>query len=147
MDVGLFGDGGFDPVRGIATFSGGPQRFGAATHYWDESSPAAAAVIGRLPSRFGFESSTVHTAELVAMVVALQWRQPGKWNLFVGDRSALFNVLERVSGHRHGLLQSSHSPLESRLGHILQYLHGVWACPPRSLHGVYTKCNIQRCGT
>ena len=52
--------------------------------------------MARLPDRFGYEKSTVHTAELTAMLTALRWRRRGQWNIFVGDRRALFDALKEA---------------------------------------------------
>ena len=35
------------------------------------------------------------------MVASLRWRSNGGWNLFVGDRSALFNALHHASDPNH----------------------------------------------
>ena len=89
----MFGDGGFALACG-GLFSAQARVFGQLDQYWDDSTPAAAAVACRTPARYGFESVTVHCAEMAALVAALRWRQRGAWNMFVGDRSAFFAALE-----------------------------------------------------
>ena len=92
----LYGDGGFVPGSGD-TFAAQPRLVGQEPNYYNNSSAASSPVLLRLPNRFGFETCTIHTAELAAMVASLRWRSDGVWDLFVGDKSALFNALHRAS--------------------------------------------------
>ena len=96
QDVALYGDGSFIN-RGCATYSAQPIKFGNGVQYFDKAEPMCAASMACLPERFGYEKTTVHTAELSAMLVSLRWRRLCQWNLFVGYRSALFSALTCAS--------------------------------------------------
>ena len=121
-EFGLFGDGGFDIFLG-ASFSAEARLFQDNHSYFITAIGNAARVSSRLPSRFGYEGSTVHTAELSAMITSLRWACPGKWNLFVGDRSALFSALREASDPVPQWLNKSASlPFEGRLRRILARL-------------------------
>ena len=87
----------------------------------------------RLPDRFGYEKSTVHTAELTAMLASLRWRKPGQWNMLVGDMSALFNALTHASEiNRTWTVKGSCVPLEGRMRKIITELEKAWqGAPPR----------------
>ena len=61
------------------------------------------------------------------MLVALRWRRAGKWNLFVGDRSALFSVTKGLWDALPGdVAKGACFPLESRLRRVLIELHRGW---------------------
>ena len=85
-------------------------------------------VSSRLPCRFEFEESTVHTAELSAMIASLRWCTPGLWNMFVGDRSSLFAAL-REAADPAALWPSMGAcvPLEGRLRAILRRIANSWS--------------------
>ena len=100
-EVGLFGDVGFYRRRG-ATFAAQARAFGTLENYWLASRPAADMTASRMPARYGYEAPTIHTAELAALIASLRWRRPGCWNLFVGDRSALFSAMERAASRSPG---------------------------------------------
>ena len=105
----------------VATFAAEARSFGEFGEYFDVSRPAAPAVLGRLPQRYGHERVDVHTAELAGMLAAFRWRRIGEWNLFVGDRSALFAVIRRALEQRGGDITSSPcAPLESRLRVVIR---------------------------
>ena len=86
----------------------------------------------RLPDRFRYETSEVHTIELTAMLALLRWRKPGQWNIFVGDGSALLKVLTHASEfNRTWTVKGSCVPLGS-LRKILTELAEEWqGAPPR----------------
>ena len=89
QDVALYGDGNYIEGSG-ATYSAQQLIFGNDALYFEKAEPVDAASMARLPDRFGYERTTVHTAELPAMLTSLRWRRCGRWSIFVGDRSALF---------------------------------------------------------
>ena len=91
-DVILYGDGSY--IEGSsATYSAQPFKFSGDALYFEKTEPVDTASMARLPDRFGYERTTVHTAELSAMITSLGWRRCGQWNIFVGDKNALFNAL------------------------------------------------------
>jgi hypothetical protein len=92
-DFAVYGDGGHNGK--VATFCSQPRSFGAGSEYWLSSESVTEKMQGALPRRYGLESTTVHTAEMVSMVNAMRWCQPGHWNLAVFDRSALFHALTK----------------------------------------------------
>ena len=95
-DVALYGDGSYIE-GGCVTYSAQPFKFCNDLQYFDDAEDVCAAIKARLPNRFGYERTTIHTAELAAMVASLKWRRLGQWNLFVGDRSALFSAFSQAS--------------------------------------------------
>ena len=82
-------DGGYDVKLG-ASFSAQVKYFQAGPLYFESSIDSERPVASRLPHRYGYEESTGHTAELAAMIASLRWIAPGAYNMFVGDRNALF---------------------------------------------------------
>ena len=129
-ELAFFSDGGLDRRHG-ATFGAVARRFVPGDQYWESSQPASVAVSRRLPSRFGHEAATVHTAELAGLVAALRWRRAGAWNLVVADRSALFSVMAKLrEGLPSAILRHTCAPLESLLRSILADFKHNWA-PPR----------------
>ena len=70
-ELGLFGDGGHDIVRG-ASFSAEARPFQNNSSYFTSSLSAVGKVASRLPIRFGYEKASVHTAELSAMIASLR---------------------------------------------------------------------------
>ena len=124
--LGLYGDGGYNSSDG-ATFSGQAVLFGSGERYWEESVSACRPVANKLPQRYGYECSSVHNAELAAMVSALRWRRRDRWNVFVGDRSALFAALAGLSGRDVAwAAKGACKPLGSRLKRILLQLADSW---------------------
>ena len=71
----------------------------------------------------------VHTAELMGMISALRHAEPGHWNLFVADRSALFSLLRAASPRDvdASLLRSAHAPLACRVFWLLDRLRRGWS--------------------
>ena len=133
-DFALFWDGGYDPKHG-ASFSAQVRYFKSGPQYFISAVGFERPVASRLPHRYGYEESTVHTAELSAMVASLRWCSPGEWNMFVGDRSALFSALnEAVDPCSLWPARSACLPLEGRLRSIMRRLASSWI-------GV---CNIPR---
>ena len=130
-DFALFGDGGFSAAYG-ATFCSQARGFGRTGHYWEDSSWASQRLLGRLPARYGWESCTVHTAELHSLLCALRFRVPGRWHLLVFDRSSLFQVMRSaLRGTLHQLLHSSCCTLVLLLRRVLKQLEQAWdgTCP------------------
>ena len=114
-EYGLYGDGGYSSRAG-ATFAAQARSFGPLGDFWGSSEVVTDSLSSRMPMRYGSESVTTHTAELAAMVTSLRWRKPGDWHMLVFDRSALFDVLERVAvGSMNKLRKASCYPLEARL--------------------------------
>ena len=74
-----------------------PRLFGKDPNYLNKSSAASRPVLASLPNRFGYEVCIIHTAESAAMVASLRWRSDCVWNIFLGDRNALFTVLQHAS--------------------------------------------------
>ena len=72
-DVALYVDGSYKEGDG-ATYAAQPRRFGDDQDYGNQTEPEAVAAMARLPDRFGYEKSTVHTAELAAMLTSLRLR-------------------------------------------------------------------------
>ena len=106
--------------------------FGRTGHYWEDSSWASQRLLGRLPARYGWESCTVHTAELHSLLCALRFRVPGRWHLLVFDRSSLFQVMHSaLRGTLHQLLHSSCCTLVLLLRRVLKQLEQAWdgTCP------------------
>ena len=50
--------------------------FGSPEQYWESGSWVSPQVSARLPLRFGLGSATIHTAELVSLLVGLRWCRP-----------------------------------------------------------------------
>ena len=133
-ELGLFGDGGYDIVRG-ASFSAEARPFQNNPSYFTSSLSPVGKVASRLPIRFGYEKASVHTAELSAMIASLRWADPTKWNLFVGDRSALFDSLrEASSASSKWPNKGSSIPLEGRLKILMTRI-----CKPRETAPPITK--------
>ena len=65
-DQALYGDGGYSPQFG-ATFCSQARGFGVAGEYWTTSSWASRTLSGRLPARYGWEPSAIHTARRAAL--------------------------------------------------------------------------------
>lgn len=122
----LFGDGVYNPHDG-ATFSGQARAFGQGDQYWQHTDPVSDTVAGKLPRRYGYEQSTIHTAEVCGLVASLRWRRPGEWNIFIGDRSALFQIMTKVATKAHTcILGGCCSTLETMLLHIMRELEAGW---------------------
>ena len=84
----------------------------------------------RLPTRFGYEACTIHTAELVAMTASLRWRNDAGWNRFVFDRSVFFNALQHASETNSSWpTEGACLFLEGRLRNILQVIKNGWTTP------------------
>ena len=125
-DQALYGDGGYSPSVG-ATFCCQARGFGAAGEYWNTSSWASRMLSGRLPARYGWEPSTIHTAELQALVCSLRFRAMDRWHLLVFDRSSLAHALRvSIEGSLHQLLALSCCPLVLHLKRVLQQLGRHW---------------------
>ena len=113
-DVALYADGGYTGAIG-ATFAAQARHFGRLGEYSDSSSPAAPALLRWLP-RYGLYRCGAHAAELAGMLCALRWRRPGEWNMFVGDRSALFSLIHNLPTRKSLLTRRCAClPLESLL--------------------------------
>ena len=122
----MFGDCGYDHGDG-ATFSLQIRYFCPDSQYFITSGGCERPVVSRLRRRYGYEDSTVHTAELAAMVAALRWRTPGAWNMFVGDRSALFDALKEAADPSSiWPSRGACLPLERRLRAIMRHMAGAW---------------------
>ena len=137
-DQALYGDAGYSPQFG-ATFCSQARGFGVAGEYWTTSSWASRTLSGRLPARYGWEPSTIHTAELQALVCSLRFRVPDRWHLLVFDRSSFGHAMRAsVSGSLHQLLASSCCTLVLHLKKELQHLGHHWtghaACPSWRQH-------------
>ena len=130
FDVALYGDGGFFSLSG-ASFAAQPRFFGGTGHNYEESSPAENGVASRVPpvvkDTRTLHDTTVHVVEFAAMVCALSWRQLGESSHFVGDRSAHFQVMERLASRPpQPLTQGACILLEARLRRIALDLRGAW---------------------
>ena len=165
LDMGLFADGGADAAT--CTFAGQARSFGVDDRYWEESHSVMPQLRGRLPRRWGWEDTTIHTAEFFAMLVALRWRRLNAWNLLVVDRSALFPVLRAcVENGSVGLRKYSCLPLMARLRGVLEEMKDHWSgtarkpvwrrdqetnparweiTRPREDGGAYSLCHIAFC--
>ena len=146
LDYALYGDGGHNGR--MATCCSQARSFGEGDEYWHSSACVTDKLMCVLPKRYGYEKCTVHTAELVAMLNSLRWRQPGHWNLAVYDRSALFDVLKQAAGGRwHDVKRASLLPLVTRLRHILRELQNASSSLPRALFGERSRTTCRSCGT
>ena len=110
------------PHGGI-TFSATCRGFGQASQYHTLSSHLGPPTIGKLPSRYGHEQATIHTAEVVRGLVALRKRRPGRHNLLVIDRSAFFAILRRAKLPFHKRIMGPLGPTGSQTA---PYLMGPW---------------------
>ena len=129
-DFALFGDGSFTSSHG-ATFACQARGFGPSNDYWGSASWVYCQFRGRLPARLGWAHSSIHTAELLSLVVALRFRQPGHWHLLAFDRSSLFDILVMVDrGVTQDLLTSPGLPLVCHLRRLLGELADSWKDPP-----------------
>ena len=82
---------------------------------------------GKLPRRFGLENTSIHTSDFFAMLVALRWRRPDRWNLLVLDRSSLFPLLRACAeGDPTRLLRFSCAHLMTRLRAVKRELICSW---------------------
>ena len=78
-------------------------------------------------SNLARNESTVHIAELSARIASLRWRIQGAWNMFVGDRSALFAALrDAVDPCSIWPSRGACLPLEGRLRAIMRRMAGSW---------------------
>ncbi|CAE7837193.1 unnamed protein product [Symbiodinium sp. CCMP2592] len=123
VDIGLFADGG---ANGEATVAACQARAFAGPHYWNTASAAGPQLAVRLPARYGWEHTTVHTAELLAMLAALRWRRPGAWNLLVLDRASLFPLLQQNVHKQNRILSSPCLHLVSRVHTVTGELSSAW---------------------
>ena len=122
-ELALFSDGGANTEGTTAACQaralGGPQ-------YWRSAAAVGPQLSVRLPARFGWEHTTVHTAELLAMLAALRWRRPGEWNLLVLDRASLFPLL-RLDAHTLArILSSPCQHLACRVHTVTRELSNSW---------------------
>ena len=114
-----------------ATFACQARGFGPSNDYWGSASWVSCQFRGRLPARLGWAHSSIHTAELLSLVVALRFRQPGHWHLLAFDRSSLFDILVMVDrGVTQDLLTSPGLPLVCHLRRLLGELADSWKDPP-----------------
>ena len=83
----LASGGSHHPRLGI-TYAAEIRAFGVGPAYHSHTSSLGRQIIGRLPERYGHESSTIHTAEVIGALIALRGHRTGSQNLLVVDRSA-----------------------------------------------------------
>ena len=123
----LYGDGGYSKLSG-ATSACQARSFGRLGEYWDSSAWVSPQLACRLPHRLGWESTSIHTAELLSLVCALRFRRKDQWHLLVFDRSALFSTMRvAVAGSVSRLQSSQCSPLVVLLKHVLEELRHSWS--------------------
>ena len=123
----IFGYGGYDHSEG-SSFSAQVRYFQPGPQYFASSGGFERPVASHLPRRYGYEDSTVQTTEMAAMVASLKWRTQGAWNMFVGDRGALFAVLRDAADP--GSIWPSRGaclPLEGRLRSIIRFMAMAWS--------------------
>ena len=126
-DQALYGDGGYSQLSG-ATYACQARSFGQLGEYWDSSAWVSQQLAGKLPHRLGWESTSIHTAELLSLVCALRFRRPDQWHLLVFDRSALFSSMRvAVAGSVSRLVSSQCSPLVVMLKHVFGELRRAWS--------------------
>ena len=126
-DQALYGDGGYSQLSG-ATYACQARSFGQLGEYWDSSAWVSQQLAGKLPHRLGWESTSIHTAELLSLVCALRFRRPDQWHLLVFDRSALFSSTRvAVAGSVSKLVSSQCSPLVVMLKHVFGELRRAWS--------------------
>ena len=112
-DYAMYSDGGFAPLPG-ATFAAQAKSFDDFD-YSVSGRPVSNMFYSRFPRGYGWERSTVNTAELAGLVSALRWRRFSKWNMVVADRSSLFSVMLRMrNAPRSVKLNCACAPLELR---------------------------------
>ena len=92
----LFGYVGYDAVH-TAFFFALARLLKPGPQYFVSSAASLPPVSFRLPCRFGFEESTVHTAKSPAMIASLRWCTPGARHMVVSDRSSLFAALRETA--------------------------------------------------
>ena len=119
-DLALFADGGANEE---ATAAARQARAFAGSHYWTTASEVGPQLAVRLPARYGWEHTTVHTAELLAI---LRWRRPGEWNLLVLDRASLFPLLRLDARSQARILSSPCHHLVSRVRTVSRELSAAW---------------------
>ena len=130
-DFALFGDGGFDLSHG-ATFCCQARGFGPPGNYWSSAAWASQKLLGRLPRRYGWEHSSIHTAEMQALTCSLRFRTPNAWQLLVFDRSSLFNGMHTaLAGSLHHIQASACIPQLSIIRRALLHLRSSWASAPK----------------
>ena len=122
-DLALFADGG---ANAEATVAACQARAFAGAHYWTTASEVGPQLAVRLPARYGWEHTTVHTAELLAMLAALRWRRPGEWNLIVLDRASLFPLLRLDARSQARILSSPCHHLVARVRTVTGELSAAW---------------------
>jgi len=146
-DQAIYGDGGYSKLSG-ATFACQARSFGRLGQYWDSSAWVSAQLARKLPPRLGWESTSIHTAELLSMVCALRFRRTDQWHLLVFDRSALFSSMRvAVAGSVSRLLSSQCSPLVVMLKHVLGELRHAWTGSAPSLLGNCINSDSHTSGT
>ena len=124
-DVVFFVGGGY--ASGCTVFSAQPLSTGDDTGYWVTGQQAAAKCYGPLLELYGYEGINAHTGEFAATIMAFQKRQPGAWNLFVGDRLAWFAPLDRAKVPVHRQLGGPRWAPDGRLAAQLRELEVHWA--------------------
>ena len=125
-DCAMFADGGEDST--CCTYSGQARGFSPAESSWTVTGRVMPQICGKLPRRFGWENTNIHTSEFLAMLVALRWRRPDRWNLLVLDRSSLFPLLRACAeGDPTSLLRFSCAHLMTRLRAVKRELIRSWS--------------------
>ena len=127
-EVGMFSDGSYTHSHG-ATFAADCRAFAEDSNYHAVTEALALPTVGRLPTRFGHELSTIHTAEIVGGLIALRARRRGCDNLLVVDRSAFFAILNKAFDPFHKRNKGPLGPLEARIHHIMWELRQAWHPP------------------
>ena len=132
-EFAMYADGGEDD--NCCTFAAQARGFMPAESSWDVTGRVLPQVRGKLPRRYGWEHTNIHTAEFFAMLIALRWSRPDRWNLLVVDRSSLFPLLRACAeGDPTRLLRFSCVHLMSRLRAVKRKLIRSWTGadnPPR----------------
>ena len=106
---------------------GASHVFSTCTVNFISSVDSGRPVVFRLPFSYGYEESTVHTVELAAMIASMRWISPGAYNMFVGDRSALFSALKEAADPCSlWPTKGACLPLEGRLRAILRRIASAW---------------------
>ena len=122
----MYGDGGYDVKLG-ASFSAQVRYFQAGPLYFESSIDSERPIASRLPHKYGYQESMVHTVEIAAMIASLRWIAPGAYNMFLGDRSALFSALKEAADPCSlWPTKGACLPLEGRLRAILRRIASAW---------------------
>ena len=106
-------DGGQD--ASCCTYAGQARSLSVEGSSSDASGRAMPQVRGKLPYRYGWECTNIHTSELFAMLVVLRWRRLNRWNPLLTTEALLSLIRACADSDPTRLLRFSCNHLMTRL--------------------------------